>query len=99
MSLTKSAVVIVKLSIKSDLFDKAIEFIKERIVETRAFEGCQKWEIAASRQEVRRLEASRGREPPRYLGEGLDLGLIPSKQQVSEEVALCAAESVRGHRN
>ena len=51
MSLTKSAVVIVKLSIKSDLFDKAIEFIKKRIVETRAFEGCQKCEIAASKEE------------------------------------------------
>ena len=51
MSLTKCAVVIVKLSIKSELFDKAIEFIKERIVETRAFEGCQKCEIAASKEE------------------------------------------------
>ena len=38
----KAVAVIVKLSIKSDLFDKAIEFIKDRIVETRAFEGCQK---------------------------------------------------------
>ena len=46
-----SAVVIVKLSIKSDLFDKAIEFIKDRIVETRAFEGCQKCEVAASKEE------------------------------------------------
>ena len=43
--------VIVKLSIKSELFDKAIEFIKERIVETRAFEGCQKCEIAASKED------------------------------------------------
>ena len=32
-------------------FDKAIEFIKERIVETKAFEGCQKCEIAASKAE------------------------------------------------
>ena len=47
----KSVVVIVKLSIKSDLFDKAIEFIKDRIVETRAFEGCQKCEVAASKEE------------------------------------------------
>ena len=46
-----SAVVIVKLSIKTELFDKAIEFIKDRIVETRAFEGCQKCEVAASKEE------------------------------------------------
>ena len=51
MSLTKCAVVIVKLSIKSELFDKAIEFIKERIVETRACEGRLKCEIAASKEE------------------------------------------------
>ena len=47
----KAVAVIVKLSIKSDLFDKAIEFIKDRIVETRAFEGCQKCEVAASKEE------------------------------------------------
>ena len=46
-----SAVVIVKLSIKTELFDKAIEFIKDRIIETRAFEGCQKCEVAASKEE------------------------------------------------
>ena len=46
-----SAVVIVKLSIKTELFDKAIEFIKDRIVETRAIEGCQKCEVAASKEE------------------------------------------------
>tara|TARA_Y100000746_G_C15044632_1_gene261044 strand:+ start:47 stop:403 length:357 start_codon:yes stop_codon:yes gene_type:complete len=47
----ESAVVIVKLSIKSDLFDKAVEFIKDIIDETRAFEGCQKCEVAASKEE------------------------------------------------
>ena len=47
----ESAVVIVKLSIKSDLFDKAVEFIKDIIDETRAFKGCQKCEVAASKEE------------------------------------------------
>ena len=47
----EAAVVIVKLSIKFDLFDKAVEFIKDIIDETRAFEGCQKCEVAASKEE------------------------------------------------
>ena len=45
-----SAVVIVKLSIKTELFEKALDFVKERLVETCAFQGCQKCEIAASKE-------------------------------------------------
>jgi len=45
-----SAVVIVKLSIKTELFEKALGFVKERLVETCAFQGCQKCEIAASKE-------------------------------------------------
>ena len=45
-----SAVVILKLSIKTELFEKALVFVKERLVETRAFQGCQKCEIAASKE-------------------------------------------------
>ena len=45
-----SAVVILKLSVKTELFEKALGFVKERLVETRAFSGCQKCEIAASKE-------------------------------------------------
>ena len=33
-----SAVVILKLSVKTELFEKALGFVKERLVETRAFQ-------------------------------------------------------------
>ena len=52
MSLTKSAVVILKLSVKTELFEKALDFVKERLVETRAFQAAKNARLHQKKSDI-----------------------------------------------